>query len=326
MDLFSRSRPKKVNADGKQKRKKTKTKKKNSQACVCAHGPLAGRTLREVDFRRRYDAVALAVHRGGKQIPLGDLGAVRLAAGDLLVLEAGPRFSAAPRSSRAFVLATDVPKSSPPKKNRMWLALLLTALMVGSQILAGALKWDDRANLWIVATLTAGVMLGFGCVFCFSFFFAFFAFFQRSYIYIYIYILSELGAAVEREKCRRGRSGALRRGDETQKVEEKKTRGKRKTKNSLISVLTLLIQKKNGFAGACRPSRRAALSTGRSTSRSRSPLESRRRWRRPRFVKKDKVFFFFFLLSSLTPTLSLSINNPPTSNHHTTTKPKTKQQ
>ena len=180
--MFSRSRPKKVNADGKQKRKKTKTKKKNSQACVCAHGPLAGRTLREVDFRRRYDAVALAVHRGGKQIPLGDLGAVRLAAGDLLVLEAGPRFSAAPRSSRAFVLATDVPKSSPPKKNRMWLALLLTALMVGSQILAGALKWDDRANLWIVATLTAGVMLGFGCVFCFSFFFAFFAFFQRSYI------------------------------------------------------------------------------------------------------------------------------------------------
>lgn len=89
---------------------------------------------------------------------------MRLAAGDLLVLEAGPAFSRQPRSGRAFVLATDVPKSSPPKKNRMWLALLLTALMIGSQILAGALKWNDRANLWVVASLTAALMLGAGCL------------------------------------------------------------------------------------------------------------------------------------------------------------------
>ena len=80
------------------------------------------------------------------------------------MLEAGPAFSRQPRACRAFVLATDVPKSSPPKKDRMWLALLLTALMVGSQILAGALKWDDRANLWVVAALTAALMLGLGCL------------------------------------------------------------------------------------------------------------------------------------------------------------------
>jgi len=80
------------------------------------------------------------------------------------VLEAGPTFSGGSRASRAFLLATDVPRSSPPKKNKMWLALSLTAVMVVSQILAGALKWDDRANLWIVATLTAGVMLASQCL------------------------------------------------------------------------------------------------------------------------------------------------------------------
>lgn len=63
------------------------------RAVVSAESLLVGRTLKEVEFRSRFDASVLAVRRADRALS-GKLGEVRLQPGDLLVLAAGPDFHA----------------------------------------------------------------------------------------------------------------------------------------------------------------------------------------------------------------------------------------
>ncbi|WP_417484670.1 SLC13 family permease [Maricaulis salignorans] len=59
---------------------------------VIAHNSiLVGRTLKEADFRARFDASVLAVRRGEESLS-GKLGEIRLKTGDSLILAAGPDF------------------------------------------------------------------------------------------------------------------------------------------------------------------------------------------------------------------------------------------
>ncbi len=55
--------------------------------------PIAGQTLREADFRARYDAAVMAVHRAGHRLD-AKFGDVRLRHGDTLVVVAGTDFRA----------------------------------------------------------------------------------------------------------------------------------------------------------------------------------------------------------------------------------------
>lgn len=73
--------------------------------------PVAGRTLRESDFRARYGAAVLAIHRSGQRITT-KLGDVRLRHGDTLVLLAGPDFRARWTESGDFLVTA--PLSAPP--------------------------------------------------------------------------------------------------------------------------------------------------------------------------------------------------------------------
>ncbi len=61
------------------------------RAVVASSSVLTGRTLREVDFRARFDASVLAVGRASESLS-GKLGDIRLRAGDLLLLAGGPDF------------------------------------------------------------------------------------------------------------------------------------------------------------------------------------------------------------------------------------------
>jgi len=60
-------------------------------AVIATGSVLAGRTLREIDFRARFDASVVAVRRGESRLS-GKLGDIRLQAGDELVLAAGSDF------------------------------------------------------------------------------------------------------------------------------------------------------------------------------------------------------------------------------------------
>jgi hypothetical protein len=82
-------------------------------------------------------------------VDLKDAADVELQAGDILLLEVGEGFAAANDNNPAFGLLSQVPKSSPLKTRLMWPALVLTAVMIITQVGAcrgNQLDWDGRAQ------------------------------------------------------------------------------------------------------------------------------------------------------------------------------------
>ena len=75
------------------------------EAVVSATSMLAGRTLKEVGFRSRYQAVVLAIHRSGERIH-AQLGGVRIRHGDTLLLLADEGFSERWRDRSDFLLVS----------------------------------------------------------------------------------------------------------------------------------------------------------------------------------------------------------------------------
>ena len=66
--------------------------KKDIIEVVLSHNSkLAGRAIKETDFRGKYDGAILAIHRNGERI-WGQLGQQVLKAGDILVVIAGKDF------------------------------------------------------------------------------------------------------------------------------------------------------------------------------------------------------------------------------------------
>lgn len=109
------------------------------QAAVAADSPIVGRSVREAGFRARYDAVVVGISRKGVALP-PDVRDVRLKPGDVLLLDAGRGFARAHANDRSFTLINDVPRSSPIKTGKMWLAIFLLFLMVMTQIVG---EFDD---------------------------------------------------------------------------------------------------------------------------------------------------------------------------------------
>ncbi len=74
--------------------------------------PVAGLTLREADFRARYGAAVVAIHRSGQRLE-GKLGDVRLRHGDTLVLVAGDEFQRRYGQSREFLVVAELDAPAP---------------------------------------------------------------------------------------------------------------------------------------------------------------------------------------------------------------------
>ncbi|KAG0576466.1 hypothetical protein KC19_5G082400 [Ceratodon purpureus] len=127
------------------------------KASLASESPLVGSTVREAHFRNKYDAVVLAIHRQGERLST-DVRDVKLRPGDVLLLDTGSNFEHRHRNDAAFSLITGVPESSPVKKSRMWLALILGMAMIATQIVGSAMD-EDFINLFTAGLLTAGLML-----------------------------------------------------------------------------------------------------------------------------------------------------------------------
>ena len=82
--------------------------------------------------------------------------------------EAGPAFAAAAASRRAFSLISDIANSAPPKPTKRYVALALVAAMVAAQVATAAIGGavEARADLFLLASLTAGAMLATRCMSC----------------------------------------------------------------------------------------------------------------------------------------------------------------
>jgi len=116
------------------------------EAVVSPSCPLAGRTIRDGNFRSTYGAVVIAVARDGERLRQ-KIGDIELLPGDTLLLEAGPAFVERQRSSRHFYLVSEVSGATPPRHDKAWIACTVLAAMV----LAAALELVPMVAAALVA-------------------------------------------------------------------------------------------------------------------------------------------------------------------------------
>ena len=91
---------------------------------------LLGKNLRQANFRRRYDAAVIAIHRGGARLHR-KLGDVRLRQGDTLLVLASQGFRATwANSSDFYIIARPTAPDEAPSTGRLALTLLILVTMV----------------------------------------------------------------------------------------------------------------------------------------------------------------------------------------------------
>lgn len=126
------------------------------EAVVAPENPVVGRTIRDGRFRALYNAVVVAVGRGGKRINK-KIGDIVLQAGDTLLLEAHPSFAEERRNSRDFYLVSTVEGSAPPRHDKSWISL---GIMLG-MVVAAATGFLSMLN---AAMIAAGLMIATRCI------------------------------------------------------------------------------------------------------------------------------------------------------------------
>lgn len=99
------------------------------EVVVSANSPLVGRTLKDANFRRRYDAAVVALHRGGERVR-SKLGDVKLRAGDTLMVQAAKGFRATWGSTRDFYLVARIEDFERPRYERAPHAIVISAMMI----------------------------------------------------------------------------------------------------------------------------------------------------------------------------------------------------
>ncbi|MGB3587715.1 MAG: SLC13 family permease [Tunicatimonas sp.] len=112
-----------------------KTKKRDAvkviEAVVGAHSNLIGYTAKEIDFRRRYDAAIVAIHRNGERLS-GKIGEIKLRQGDLLLLYAGRDFRNRVDLYRDIFIVTQVKEFLQPKRKKTLLFLVAVFASIGA--------------------------------------------------------------------------------------------------------------------------------------------------------------------------------------------------
>lgn len=99
------------------------------EVVVSGTSQLAGSTLKESNFRSRYQAAVLALHRAGERVQ-AKLGEVRLRPGDTLLLLADAHFADRWRNRSDFLLVSHLGGSPPPSTRQAWFVGLVTLAIV----------------------------------------------------------------------------------------------------------------------------------------------------------------------------------------------------
>jgi len=109
-----------------------------TEAVLSRTSPLIGLTVRDSNFRKRYNAAVVAVHRNGERLT-NKVGNVRLEPGDTLLLQTRNEFVESHRNSRDFYLVSRVGKTAARRHDRaLWAGLLFVGLIL----------WLTVSSLW----------------------------------------------------------------------------------------------------------------------------------------------------------------------------------
>jgi di/tricarboxylate transporter len=127
-----------------------------SEAVVSATSPVVGKTIRDSDFRARYNAAVVAVHRGGARLQ-GRVGDIVLRAGDTLLLQAGPHFLSVHRNDPDFYLVSGIEDSRPVRHDK-------AGLSIGFLVILIVLMSTGYVSIVIAAFVVAGLMVVTRCI------------------------------------------------------------------------------------------------------------------------------------------------------------------
>ena len=126
------------------------------EAVVSGASGLVGKTLKEVEFRSRYHAAVLAIHRAGQRVH-AKLGSVPLKEGDTLLLLADEGFARRWRDRNDFLLVSHLGGNPRPTSRQAIIVGLVTLAIV---VLAGmgVVSILHAALLGVFALLATGVL------------------------------------------------------------------------------------------------------------------------------------------------------------------------
>jgi len=115
-----------------------------------------GQTVRDMNFRKNYDAVIIAVARAGQRIK-SKIGDIDLMPGDTLLLETKHNFVTQQRYSKDFLLVSRIEGSEPVRHEHRNISAMIMLAMVFS-VFFGFL------SIFKAALLAAGLMIVFRCL------------------------------------------------------------------------------------------------------------------------------------------------------------------
>jgi di/tricarboxylate transporter len=106
------------------------------EVVVGSGADLVGQTLKQLDFRARYDAAVIAIHRAGQRMD-AKFGDVSLRVGDTLLVLADPSFRQRWRDRPDFLVIAPLSGISPRQPRRAW---LVAAVGIGFLVATGVLQ------------------------------------------------------------------------------------------------------------------------------------------------------------------------------------------
>jgi di/tricarboxylate transporter len=120
-----------------------------AEAVVSSNSNLAGVKVKDSNFRKRYDAAIVAIHRNGERLS-GKIGNIRLSAGDLLLLYAGKDFREKTDLFRDIIVISNQENVKKPSKKKGGVFAVLVVCTIALLTLG---YWSLFNSLLIIFTL-----------------------------------------------------------------------------------------------------------------------------------------------------------------------------
>ena len=138
---------------------------KMAEAVVSPSSPLIGSTIRDSNFRTRYRASILAVHRNGQRID-SKIGDIVLHPGDTLLLLTSDAFDRSWKHSQDFYLVSELPETKTTATKKKPVALAIMTLMILAATLGPYLPsiGDTPVDMFICALGAAMLMIVIRCI------------------------------------------------------------------------------------------------------------------------------------------------------------------
>jgi len=138
-----------------------------TEAVLSRSSPVIGRTVRQANFRRRYNAAIVAVHRNGERLT-SKIGDTRLEPGDTILLQTRSDFTETYRNSRDFYLISRVGGSRARRHDRAFSAVVLLLVLIGwltaSSWISATGPWGGFSSTAIAGITVAGAMIVCRCL------------------------------------------------------------------------------------------------------------------------------------------------------------------